>query len=30
MSALSQAVRRSTHIVLEIGRGWRPIEHLRG
>ncbi len=30
MTALSKAFRSSTHVILEIGRNWRPIEHLRG
>lgn len=28
MTALSKAFRSSTHVILEIGRWWRPIEHL--
>lgn len=30
MTALSKAFRSSTHVILEIGRAWRPIEHIRG
>ncbi len=30
MTALSKAFRSSTHVILEIGRSWRPIEHIRG
>lgn len=30
MTALTKAFRSSTHVILEIGRSWRPIEHLRG
>lgn len=30
MTALTQALRRSSTLVRELGRSWAPIEHLRG